>query len=241
MHIAELRQISLSTDKLRECTHHCASSSDAILSFGFFCPHRSSNVQMCPSGLLVHKLLQEKSCCDGATNSWTGILHVGKITFEALEVALLEGHSPEFFASGFASSLQASSKIIRVAPQACNALSERHHASSSQRGDVHNLLGTCNILAVEHGIGQSQPSLCIGVVDLNGGPVHCGDDVSRAKSPDVPAYHVFTCGDDKVDLNILRLQLSDHCGCSQRAGCSAHVELHQLNHGAITNLQVVAT
>ena len=52
-------------------------------------------------------------------------------------------------------------------------------------------------------------------------------------SPNIPKFKVLKC-------SYLRSELGDGLGAAQHRSAAAHIELHQLDHGTRTTLQVVS-
>ena len=99
---------------------------------------------------------------------------------------------------------------------------ERHDDRAGQRGQVDDALGAL-LDRVGQGVGQDQPALGVGVVDLDGLAVHRGDDVAGLDR--AAARHVLGGRHHGGDAHG-KPELGDGGHRLQHGGPAGHVELH---------------
>ena len=158
----------------------------------------------------------------------SGVRQVGELALDGVGVALMQRQAPEQLAAALTGSRQRCEQRVVTGEHAAVDRTERGHHAAGQRRDVDDPLGA-QLARVQQAVGQHEAALGVGVVDLDAGPVHRADDVSRAHR--LVADHVFSRADhsQQPDRNA---KLRDRAEGFEYRCATGHVELHVHHAGA---------
>ena len=181
---------------------------------------RTGDVPVCPGGVFGHEFLEEECCRDGASVA-SRILEVGELVLEGVGVFFFERHAPELFAAGFAAVNHLQAKVIVIAEESRDGVTEGTDHGARKGGKVHNVGGT-DFARFGKSVAENQAAVGVGVVDHDGLAVLTWENRLIADC-------IFGEAADGAHAN-RELEGGDSLDGGERGRCATHVANH-FGHG----------